>query len=326
MEGSAELPDGTRHKIPLTAELKTSVKTPTEHVCGAEFSQHWGMSDADGSLNTSVLALQILQRLKQQKIGRSPLLSSLSGQIAQFHELELAFQEQLMQSQAAAARSQEELRAREGEAERIRHETRRIVAEHEKRLATACKGLCKELEVVRLQAHEDGNKLAACEHRRAEQQSMLQTFEEHNAALQESLDKTVRKFDDVASSYSSAREELRRSVVGDAPGPGLAGQPGASLELASALARVDGLVGEAGEAESELGSMCQRLGNLRDTLAGERQHAARLEAFVLKLATGPATSLRKGGGFMLDNTVKRDAQLLIQEMERAGECPGVSAA
>lgn len=179
---------------------------------------------------------------------------------------------------------------------------------------------------MRLKAHEDGNKLSANEHRREEQQVMLQSLEEHNAALQESLDKTVRKFDDVASSYSSAREELRRSIAPDAPGPGLAGQPGASLELASALARIDGLGAEAGEAEGELSGLCHRLGSLRDTLAAERQHAAQLEALVSKLATGPAASVRKGGGFMLDSTVKRDAQLLIRELEQAAEAPGASAA
>lgn len=65
----------------------------------------------------------------------------------------------------------------------------------------------------------------------------------------------------------------------------------------------------------ELQRLKEHLRYLEDHLSDEKNHSSRLEEFVTRLARGPSTRIRTGGGWELDSFVKREAMALLDEIK-----------
>lgn len=299
------------HPVPI--ELITLLKSKDEHVCGAELFTHWGMSEIDGSMRTHILSSQVSQRLSTESRGRmtrSSLLTKMSTQLEQFHDLQLEWEHDLATAKATVERVADEIECRDKEMALIRDDTSIVIKEHEQRLACTCRDMCGTVDDHHFQSQQDEVALEQSQRRVSEQNSMLRHLRERNNGLQESLDKTVRKFDEVSTSYAALQRELsRRRAARKAP-------PAPHPDLPSALSRAEGLAAEVAREERELRVLKERLHRLHEEVSRERAHSLNLEDFVKRMATAPATKMRTGGGFDMDYTARREAASLIQEMAK----------
>lgn len=284
----------------LPAELQTSVRSPREHVCGAELSTHWGMNDADGSMSTFVLASQVSQRLSSKGVNglnRSALLTQLSGQLEQFHQIQLSWDEQWHAARDAVAKAHEELQHRDAEIDQIRSDTKDMVAVHQTRLADICREMCSGVDEHRHREHEDDCTLSRSQQRLSEQRGMRRTLEEEQSGFRSSLEKTHQKLNEVSHCFHEARELIEKS----------------GTKVRTTQGRADDLADELVRDKSEMLDLRSHLSRLKADLAGERCHASRLEDFVRQIAEGPSASVRCGGGFVLDSTYKREAISLLRD-------------
>jgi len=292
-------------------ELVTSLKSTREHVCGAGLSAHWGILEEDGSMRTHILAAQVSQRLSTEcrgRIMRSSLLTRISSQLEQYHWLQLEWEEELAAAKGAMERASQEIDCREKETLLIRSDIGTVVKEQESRLAEVCREMCGNVDEQRLKEHRDKVLVAQSQQRIAEQKNMAKQLAEKSQGLQASLDKTVRKFDEVSTSYAALQKELARRQTCRRP------SPSADPELANILSRSQSLVAEAEQEEQELAAIKVRLKRLHDEMTGEQAHSLKLEDFVRRIATAPSTNMRTGGGYDFDYTARREAAMLIQEM------------
>jgi len=294
----------------VVVELQSTIKSPTEVVCGAELSAHWGMSEEDGSMRTHIMAAQVSQRLSTESRGRlrSGLLTKMAGQLEQFHDVQLEWEQSLAVAQATMQRADHDIDCQEREVAAARQETAAVVDNHEKRLVAICQEMCGSVDDEKTEEHRDKTALEQSQQRIQQQQLLASQFAEKSQGLQASLEKTVRRFDEVSTSYAALQKELQRRQAGRRPPP--ASEP----ELAATRERADGLVAEVVQEERDLSGLKLRLHRLREQLAAEKAHSFKLEDFVRRIATAPATSMRTGGGYDLDYTASREAATLIQEM------------
>lgn len=288
-------------------------------------------------MSTHVLAQQVLERLSTTRLNRPQMLPQLAKQVEQFYNLEQAWQQQLASAKLAVARADEEIASRGEEMQVLQDSTREVEQEHKKKLATVCKEMFAEIDAHTRQQNQLGNELAQSQKRLVEQKAMVVQLEGHNKCLQSSLEKTIRKFDEVAASYVSEDSKSKvssgagsvgggrgttgsRSWTLGGAGGGARGSDDASAkagpgaELGCALTRMQNLATECDRGQRDLTGLKSKLGQLQDDLAAERTHALRLEEFVRRVALGPSASVRTGGGYVLDDTAKREAHALMHEM------------
>lgn len=340
-QSECALNQGTLHSTSRRnspVELQTAVRSPREHVCGAELSAHWGMSDTDGSMSTFVLASQVLQRLSSKGVNglnRSALLSQLAAQLEQFHHVQLSWDEQWHAARDATTNAHDELRHRDAEIDKIQADTQKIVEEHQSRLGSVCQEMCAEVDAQKLLEHENDNKMGRSQQRLAEQKALNRVLADESKALVKSLDVTHMKFNEVSRSFHTARDAaclassassnpIQQSSWREAPSQGNDVLPsaspylvgpgtmiGAATELRGATARAESLAIETEDDRFELLDLKNHLSRLKADLANESTHGARLEDFVRRIAEGPSASVRCGGGFALDSTAKREAKGLL---------------
>mmetsp|Transcript_26506 Transcript_26506/g.49966 ORF Transcript_26506/g.49966 Transcript_26506/m.49966 type:complete len:768 (+) Transcript_26506:67-2370(+) len=204
--------------------LQITVRSPHEHVCGAELAAHWGMDDADGHMSTHLLAAQVAQRLSSGRLNRSALLMHLSGQIRQFHELQLAWAEQRDRSHSDVEKAHKAIEHRNVEIDRVRRDSEAIVKEQQRRLAEVCREMCAVVDEHRVRHTDDENALAQSQHRLAEQKAMVQDLVDQGQDLRVSLEKTVWKFDEATAAYNEVQEALnkKQAASGDRVAPPVA--------------------------------------------------------------------------------------------------------
>lgn len=286
-------------------ELQTSVRSAHEHVCGAEMVAHWGMLEADGTMRTHLLAGQVLQRLSGGRANRSSMLSQLAGQLEQFHDLQLAREDEVEAARARVASLDVDVRVQQSNAARLRQETRALVEEGEVRLAASCCEFSGRQEVLHAQGSCTGSDLEQSRARLVELRAMVHRMAEKNGSLQDSIDKTAQKFEEFKCTYATLQAEMARARV-------LRPRPEPELEETRRLADHLGL--EVDRSEGEVSGLRAHLADVREAIAQERTQTLRLEDFVRRLAVAPSARMRTGGGYAVDNTAKHEAAELIQEI------------
>jgi len=292
------------------SEMPMNVQHASDVVCGAALKTHWGMSEEDGTMRTTVLVDQVNGRLKSERFSRSVMLQQLSGQLHHFCELQRAWEDELKMAKVSVGSAATSLKEGLGEVQRQRAETSRVVADCEARLASTCKELCGLVDEHRLKEHSDDVELANSKMRIEEQRTMVHQLVDRSHALQASLDRTVRKFDEVSSSYAQVQGDVIRSQVVRPKSPREREQD----EQHVSTAQMIGLNAEVDQEHQELTTLRGKLSKLQDQMAAEKSMAMRMEDFVHRVAAAPPARLRRGGGFVLDATAKREASALLQEM------------
>jgi hypothetical protein len=295
-------------------EPQTSVKSPRQLVGGAELKEHWGV-DESGTLSTHMLAHQVLKRFSSQKSSRSNMLAQMSAQLERYRNLQLAWGEQCDAAKAVVAKADEELQRKEEEVIKISGETRRLEDEYRTKMAQMCQSMMQQLDMDRIQGVKDTNVHAESKQRIQEQRRMTEKLEERNEAMRITLEKTMKKLNEVQSCYTTAKAEhsqfeaTHNRYSEQAP------------ELTRALNRVQTLAAQREQAEAELGGFRGQLRKHQDDLAKERSHSRKLEDFIRRIAMGPSASIRTGGGYCLDARAKQEAAALIREAARIGPPP-----
>jgi len=297
-------------------------------------SAHWGMSDVDGSMSTFVLSSQVSQRLKSSGVNgltRSALLTQLAGQLKQFHNIQLSWDEQWHASRDAVAKSFGEIHLRDVDMEKMKAETKAIERAHQDRLADICREMCGGIDEHKLQEHEWDNDLGRSQHRLGEQRALMHQLEDQCLGLKRSLEMTHQKFNEVNQKYERTRGVFNRDrdvvatidpITGRRLAPtagwGPSAMPNSSMELVGAQTRADSLASELAEDRADLADLKTHLSRLKAELSNESSHTSHLEDFVRGIAEGPSASVRRGGGFALDSTAKREAIGLLKEADELG--------
>merc|ERR1719324_1150599 len=280
-------------------------------VDGAGLKSQWGV-DESGWLSTHMLAQQVLKRFSCQKSSRSGMLAQMSAQLERYRNLQLAWGEQSDAAKAVVAKADEELQRREEEIVKSAAETRRLEDEYKEKMAQMCQSMMQQLDLDRIQGAKDENVLAESKQRGQEQRKMIEKLEERNEAMHTTLEKTMKKLNEVQSLYTTAKAEhsqfeaTHNRYSENAP------------ELTRALNRVQTLAAQREQAEAELGNYRTNLRNHQEDLAKERAHSRKLEDYIRRIAMGPSASIRTGGGYCLDARAKQEAAALIREAARIG--------
>eukprot|EP00405_Crypthecodinium_cohnii_P059313 CAMPEP_0206633698 /NCGR_PEP_ID=MMETSP0325_2-20121206/69634_1 /ASSEMBLY_ACC=CAM_ASM_000347 /TAXON_ID=2866 /ORGANISM="Crypthecodinium cohnii, Strain Seligo" /LENGTH=509 /DNA_ID=CAMNT_0054159419 /DNA_START=111 /DNA_END=1638 /DNA_ORIENTATION=- len=167
----------------------------------------------------------------------------------------------------------------ENEAERIKEQTAAMVAEHEKKLADTCKELSAKVDEHRAEEHADDHSLRQSARRITEQRGMVAQLAARSESFQASLDETVRKFDQVSSSYAQVQGDLMRAQVVRAK----TGET--SLE---GFDQAEAMAAEVKAEAERVAGLREQLATIQESLMGEKNFTARLEAFVKRIAAAPA--------------------------------------
>mmetsp|Transcript_85977 Transcript_85977/g.199899 ORF Transcript_85977/g.199899 Transcript_85977/m.199899 type:complete len:818 (+) Transcript_85977:38-2491(+) len=296
-------------------ELTTSLKSAHEHVCGAELFTHWGMSESDGSMRSHILSSQVSQRLSTDSRGqsttRSSLLTKLSQQLGQYHDMQLEWEKDLAAAKASVARATEAVERRDKEVEHIRDGAATLAKEHKKCLASLCCEQCGHLDEQNFQLEADEAALQQSRQHIAEQRPMLRQLKERNEGLQDALYTVVRKFDEASTLYAVLQRELLRRRESTER------RPSTPADLRGVLNNADSLLAEVAKEGQALEELKHRLRRLQEEMRSERAHSVKLVELLRRMAALPAAKMRTGGGFDMDCAVRREAALLVQEMARA---------
>lgn len=189
------------------------------------------------------------------------------------------------------------------------------------RLVSTCRQLYDSIDEEVQAEHEVSVALSQSQERVKSQRSMAEQIQEENRALQESLDKTMRKFSEVSTAYAQIQSELARDKLAsdeqiqqEVAERGRANIP---RQVEATRLRAQALVQEIDGQEREVLSLKRYRDDLASLLAAERSHAVRLEEFVLKLASAPLMTRRTGGGYKMNSPIQLEAVTLLDELRTA---------
>mmetsp|Transcript_35465 Transcript_35465/g.77630 ORF Transcript_35465/g.77630 Transcript_35465/m.77630 type:complete len:778 (+) Transcript_35465:159-2492(+) len=315
--------------------MEVTLKSPRQNVCGAQLFAHWGMQE-EGSMSSHRLASQVAQRLGSGRLNRSALLTQLSQQLLEFHELQQSWGRRVGKSEAVFNKAKEELRQQEEHAAAVREETAASVDQHNRRLAETCRELYARIDEHRFGEHEEYQELLRSQQRLEAQRSMAKKLKEESCNLSEAIERTQHEVAEAAASPPAKPvEQTNRSPTAVPCGSRSLAQAAASppakpveQTTRSPTAVPSGsrsLAQELASDRGEVAALKLRLAQLQEELAGERWHALHLEAFVQRIAAAPSASVRTGGGFMVDSAAKREATWLWREATAGKSVPGGAA-
>lgn len=309
---------------------------------------------------THLLSSQVGQRFSSCRSGRSEILVRLSSQLQRFHGVQVNWQKQRLAAQGAVSRAADEIHHRDQEIDRVLQDTAAVVDDHRNEMAHTCRDMCAVVDQRRLDEQLDSEKLQVSRKRLEEQRGMVHRLVDHNHALQDSLDRTTEKYDEVSVALASRGKELElkrktktaddeRVVLNKALGidpalssqdpaargqtaplvcsqaPPAPGQQGASAldgpALKAARSRAQVLHSELDKQRAELAVLKAHCGRIQSELIGESGLSLRLENFVRRVASSPSSTVRCGGGFAMDSAAKREAEMLLKAAESGTPLP-----
>lgn len=287
-------------------------RLPQETVCGASPGAHWGVDSDRGCLSTHLLAAQVLSRYKTERLGRSSTLGVLARHLEKYRTLQLAWSEQRQAARLAVDEAEKEIALKRERIQQTIKETEEAVESYQQKLGAMYKGMSKELDDLTRAKVDKTNLLAESRQRLTEQREMVQKLEARNAALRSTLDKTMKRLNEVQTSCSlRSQENLGHEAMSDR-------RSEQAPEILRALSRVQNLKAANEGVVRDLEIREKEVLETRGDLERERAHCLRLEAFIRKIALGPAGSVRTGGGYILDAKAKREAAALIREASKLG--------
>lgn len=309
-EGAASVGggEGTRRG----SVLSTGVRSAQETVCGARIAAHWGVDGERGCLSTHKLASQVLSRYKTDRLGRSSVLGLLAKQLEKYQGLQVAWAEQREAARLAVEEAQREIELKESRISQVERETREAVESYQQKLGMMYKSMAKEVDAMTAAKVDKENLLAESQQRVSEQTQMVEQMNQRNEALRTTLDKTMNKLNDVQTAFAQrSQEHFEHSSLADR-------RSEQTPEMLRALSRVTNLSAAKTAVERDLGLIQTEAENTKNDLERERAHSLRLEAFIRKIAISPASSVRTGGGYILDSKAKKEAAMLIREASKLG--------
>jgi len=249
---------------------------------------------------THVLAEQVMKRLGSgTKSRRSQMLSRIAAQLQAIHEVELVWQARRAACEDTVAKIQEACRERDARTMAIQQDINSTIEKNQRRLAAACRELCNTLDEHRSENFMNEEKIRDSRFRLDTQQRMVDELAQENASSQDALEKVLGKYN-----------ELSRTAAHEA-----AKLPPEALEYAdvdAALNRGGQLAKELEASRTELAALRAKKTRVQGELAESRGLALRFEDFTRSMAAGPSTSIRTGGGFVLDSAAKREASALMK--------------
>merc|ERR1719161_2156662 len=124
-----------------------------------------------------------------------------------------------------------------------------------------------ELDDERVLSGEQQNTLAQSQKRCSEQDQMIRKLEERNEAMRLTLEKTMRKLNEVQNSYTAAKAEHDRSSA-----TSIGRYSEQAPELTRALNRVQTLAAQREQSEAELVGVQSQLDKFLEDLGKERSH------------------------------------------------------
>eukprot|EP00913_Durusdinium_trenchii_P008657 g8131.t1 len=174
------------------------LQSPHDHVCGAEFAAHWGMS-AEGALCGHQLAQQVAQRFKLGRNTRSGLLKSLAERVGSFHQMQKQWEIFVETMKVKHHEAVEQLRFQEKRFGETNQKYSESVEAFHRSLAAGCRRLCDEdlEEATKVKRRIEG-----------EQQKLLD-LDQQQAHFQTSLDLVRSKYNDLMAEDLRLREELQ---------------------------------------------------------------------------------------------------------------------
>jgi len=291
--------------------VTTTVTNSSEVVAGARLVGHWGMNEQDGCMRTGNLASQVLQR-NTSKRSRGSMLVRVAGQLERCHKAKAALDEYLQKVRDATVKAEGEALERKDELEKLEGQLGEAEATHKMRLAKVCKDMHGPLDDRREEVHKEAHKVSQAQQRIREKRAVIEQLEREKANMQDALDKTVKQFDEVSSSYARIQNELLRTqkarLQGSVDDCGVVG----SRQVQAA---VDEAEEQLAAARSELMEAKAASLHGQRELSAKREFGKRLEEFIRRIATGGAVA-RTGGGFDMDNAAVQEATFYVQEIER----------
>lgn len=268
-----------------------------------------GVAPEEGSyLLTHLLSEQVT---RQARASRLNLVTKLARQLDQYHEIQTGWEQEVNNAKAALRQGSQELENCGKELVQLRSDMDALTAEHEERLVAFCREMYTDIEERSSRTGDDEAALEQARRRIMELNRLAGQLTEHGESLQESLDETVHKFDDISTSYVALQRELRIQTSNRRQ----AGRHHPDLE--ATLLRAQSLSQEVDREAHDIQRLNLRLERLHGELMGERRHAAQFEHFVRRIATGPAARMRTGGGFARDCMAKREAAVLVKGLALA---------
>lgn len=272
------------------------LQSPHDHVCGAEFAAHWGMS-AEGALCGHQLAQQVAQRFKLGRNTRSGLLKSLAERVGSFHQMQKQWEIFVETMKVKHHEAVEQLRFQEKRFGETNQKYSESVEAFHRSLAAGCRRLCGEEEEMRQKEDEDLEEATKVKRRIEGEQQKLLDLDQQQAHFQTSLDLVRSKYNDLMAEDLRLREELQglreRHLT-------------RQQEALKARRLTDDL--------AELATLKAHLANVQRASRSEQKHATKLEDYVRRVASQDAKTLRTGGGFILNSLAKVEAQAFLREL------------
>jgi len=261
------------------AELVRTLRSPTEHVCGAELNTHWGMAEEDGSLRTDVLCEQVTQRLGKEgsvRPMRCGLLPKIARQLEAYHDLQMKWELEVVEARTTIEQAERELESRGLEAEREQTNGGNLVQLEQARLVALCRDLTGKLNEWKRSQHTDNALLETSRRRLAERRRMLQGLRDDNQVLQNRADEVMRE---VQSKYVEHARMEQEEVMWRT----LKNQ------------RLEEAAQQTERGENALKAANALLDQLRVNVSSEQRHASKLSEFVQRFAhTAPLRSTSVG--------------------------------
>jgi len=234
----------------------------------------------------------------------------LARQCERYRDMHLAWQAQRQEAKACMDKLNEQVLGKDGEAAGLRRQLNDEISGYKARLGAVYRGLQKEMDDLRAEKAEIENRLQESMQREKEQTAMIESLENRNKALRSTLDKTVQKLSDVQSQRLDAERD--RAAL-----ESVKGRMEQGPELAQALQQITLLSASRDRAEEEATAAKTAVLRLQNDVARERALAACFEQFVRRIALGPESAHRTGGGFRVDSRAKAEAAALLKESEFA---------
>eukprot|EP00930_Biecheleria_cincta_P054947 TRINITY_DN41322_c0_g1_i1.p1 TRINITY_DN41322_c0_g1~~TRINITY_DN41322_c0_g1_i1.p1 ORF type:complete len:819 (+),score=139.34 TRINITY_DN41322_c0_g1_i1:26-2458(+) len=291
---------------PAPASPRGSLTSVHDHVCGAELNTHWGMSEADGTMRAHILASQVLQRMSLERSNRSGMMKKLAQHVCSFHSMQEDWQTLLQDAKAKKADLEAQLRNQEAALREAQQDLEQQRQAQDDQLATACRRLCGEADEHRARHFADSSKLAASQERLRERSAESAALEELRAQLEGSLDRSKRKLEELLAAHAQMQRDLEAVRITHAVTN--------EAELGAAQNKVDEIMVNVQHGQETLESTRGQLQDVRKHLTDERSHILKLEDFIRRVALQKNSTLRVGGGFLLENKAQQEAQAILEEL------------
>jgi len=232
-------------------------------------------------------------------------MKRLAHQVESFHAMQQSWEAMLEGAKNKKAELDEQMKQQEEELAKRTRELDLLVEQHQQKLASTCRRMTGQADEHRARISTDSASLAQSRLRVAHQQQRSDKLEERRMQLEGSLERSRRKLEQLLNTHAKMQNDLnsartRHFEANDA-------------EIATVRAQAHGLQVEVQQDNETLAALTARLAQVKQASSDERRHILKLEDYIRKVAEQPGGARRTGGGFILDNLAKQEAQEFVRD-------------